>query len=62
MLQRYHIKLEAWFGGVKLNGVNCRRLMEKNEEIISRIKDIFIEMNKGTVSENKIDTYCKDHR
>ena len=50
----YHIKREAWFGGAKLNGVNCRRLMEKNEEGINRIKDIFIEMNKGTVSENKL--------
>ena len=36
--------------------------MEKNEEIINRIRDIFIEMNKGTVSENKIDIYFKDHR
>ena len=36
--------------------------MDKNEEIINRIKDIFIEMNKGTVSENNIDIYCKDHK
>ena len=55
----YHIKREAWFGGAKLNGVNCRRLMEKNEEIINSIRDIFIEMNKETVSENNIDIYCK---
>ena len=27
LLQTYHIKLEAWFGGAKLNGVNCKRLM-----------------------------------
>ena len=27
LLQIYHIKREAWFGGAKLNGVNCRRLM-----------------------------------
>ena len=58
----YHIKREAWFGGAKLNGVNCRRLMEKNEEIINSIRDIFIEMNKGTVSENNIDIYCKYHK
>ena len=56
----YHIKREAWFGGAKLNGVNCRRLMDKNEDIINSIRDIFIEMNKGTVSENKIDIYCKE--
>ena len=27
--QTYHIKREDWFGDTKLNGVNCRRLMEK---------------------------------
>ena len=27
--QTYHIKREDWFGGTKLNGVNCRRSMEK---------------------------------
>ena len=58
----YNIKREAWFGGAKLNGVNCRRLMDKNEDIINSIRDIFIEMNKGTVSENNIDIYCKDHK
>ena len=41
LLQMYHIKREAWFGGAKLNGVNCRRLMIKNEEIINKIRDIF---------------------
>ena len=46
----YHIKREAWFSGAKLNGVNCRRLMDKNEEIKNNIRDIFIEMNKGIVS------------
>ena len=49
LLQMYHIKREAWFGGAKLNGVNCRSLMDKNEEIINNIRDIFIEMNRGTV-------------
>ena len=29
LLQTYHIKREAWFGGVKLNGVNCRKLVGK---------------------------------
>ena len=45
LLQTYHIKREAWFGGAKLKGVNCRRLMWKNEEIINSIRDMFIEMN-----------------
>ena len=58
----YLIKREAWFGGSKLNGVNCRRLMDKNEEIINSIRDIFIEMNKGTASENNINIYCKEHK
>ena len=58
----HHIKRETWFGGAKLNGVNCGRLMDKNEEIINMIRDVFIEMNKGTVSENNIDIYCKDHK
>ena len=58
----YHIKREAWFGGAKLNGVNCRILMDKNEEIINSIRDMFIEMNKGTVSEDNINTYCKEHK
>ena len=57
LFQVYHIKREVWFVGFKLNGVNCRRLMDQNEEIINRIRDIFIEMNKGTVSEDKIDMY-----
>ena len=38
----YYIKREAWFGGTKLNGVNCRRLMDKNEEIINKTKDILL--------------------
>ena len=58
----YHIKREAWFGGAKLNGVNCRRLMNKNEEIINKIRDIFIEMNKGTVSEEYIHIYCDKYK
>ena len=45
LLQMYHIKREAWFGGAKLNEVNYRRLMDKNEEIINSIRDMFIEMN-----------------
>ena len=62
LLQMYRIKREVWFGGAKLNGVNCRRLMDKNEEIINRIRDIFIEMNKGTVSEANINIYCNEHK
>ena len=41
LLQMYHIKREAWFGGAKKNGVHCRRLMDKNEDIINSIRDIF---------------------
>ena len=62
LLQMYHIKREVWFGGAKLNGANCRRLMDKNEDIINRIRDIFIEMNEGTVSEDNINIYCKEHK
>ena len=58
LLQTYHIKREAWFGGAKLNGVNCRRLIDQNGVIINNIQDIFIEMNKGTVSEENITLYC----
>ena len=47
----YHIKQEAWFDGAKVNGVNCRRLMDQREVIINNILDIFIETNKGTVIE-----------
>ena len=36
--------------------------MEKNEEIINSIIEVFIEMNKGTVSENTIDIYCKYYK
>ena len=50
----YRTKREVWFSGAKLDGVNCRRLMGKNEDIINSIRDIFFEMNKGTVSENII--------
>ena len=41
LLQMYRIEREVWFGGAKLNGVNCRRLMDKNKVIINRIRDIF---------------------
>ena len=58
----YHIKREVWFGGSKLNDVNCRRLMDKNEDIIISTRDILIEMNKCTVSENSISIYCKEHK
>ena len=54
----YHIKREVLLGAAKLNGVNCRRLMHRNEVIINNIRDIVIEMNKGTVSEDNINMYC----
>ena len=46
----YHIKRKAWFGGAKLNWVNCKRLMDQDEVIINNIREIFIKMNKGKVS------------
>ena len=58
----HHIKREAWFCGAKLNEVNCRRLMGKNEEVINNIRDIVIEMNKGTVSDDNINMYCDKHQ
>ena len=58
LLQTYHIKRESWVDGTKLNGVNYRWLIGQNEEIIKNIRDIFIEMNKGTVSEDNINMYC----
>ena len=36
--------------------------MKKNEEIINSIRDIFIEMNKGTVSDDNINMYCDKHK
>ena len=58
----YHIKRETWFDDAKLNGVNCRILMDKSDEIINKIRDIFIEMNKGTESEENINIYCDKHK
>ena len=58
----YHIKQEAWFDGAKVNGVNCRRLMDQNVVIINNIWDIFIEMNKGTVFEENINVYYDKHK
>ena len=54
LLQMYHIKQESWFGSAKLNGVNCRKLMDKDKVIINKIRDIFIEINKSTASEENI--------
>ena len=34
----------------------------KNAEIINSIRDIFIEMKKGTVSEDNINIYCNEHK
>ena len=36
--------------------------MNKNEEIINSIRCIFIEMNKGTVSDENINMYCDRHK
>ena len=40
-LQTYHVKQEAWFGGDKLNGLKCRRLMDQNEVIINNIRYMY---------------------
>ena len=58
----YHIKREAWFGGDKLNEVNYRRFMYQYKVIINNIRDIFIEINKGTVVEEHINLYCDKHK
>ena len=62
LLQMYYIKQDAWFGGDKLAGVNCRRFMDQNEVIINIIRDICIEMNKCTVSEDKMNMYCDKYK
>ena len=36
--------------------------MDKNKDIINSIRDIFNKMNKGTVSENNINIYCREHK
>ena len=58
----YHIKLEAWFGGGKLNGVKCRRSMYQHKIIINNIWDVCIDMNKGIVTEDNINMYCDRHK
>ena len=52
------IKLEACFDGTKVNGMNCRRLMDKSEKINNNIRNIYIEMNEGTISDENINMYC----
>ena len=45
LLHMYYIKREAWLYGAKLketNGIYCRRLMDKNEGIINKMRDIFL--------------------
>ena len=36
--------------------------MDKNEEIIKSIRDIVIEINKSTVSNDSINMYCDKHK
>ena len=36
--------------------------MDKNEENINNIRDIFIEMNKGIVSDDDINMYCDKYK
>ena len=56
-----HIKQETWIGGVKLIGVNYRRLIDQNKVIINNIRDIFIELNKDAISGENINMYCDKH-
>ena len=58
----YHIKREVWFGEAKVNRVNYRRLIDQNKVIKNIIKDVFIKMNKGTLSEENINMYCDNHK
>ena len=62
LLQIYYIKREAWCGGAKLNEVNCRRLMDQLKVIINNIQDIFIDMNKRTITEDNMHIYCDRHK
>ena len=48
LLHKFDIKCEV-FGG-KLNGVKCRRLIKNHVDIIGEMRDIFVDMNKGIVS------------
>ena len=58
----YHIKREAQFGDAKLNEVNCRKLVDQNEVIINNIREIFIGMNKSTISEELINMSCDKYK
>ena len=51
LLHKFDIKRAVVF--VKLKGLNCRRFMKHHIDIINGIKDIFIEMNKGIVSDEE---------
>ena len=52
----------TWVGGTKLNGVNCRRLMDQHEIIINNIWDTFIYTNKGIVVKDNINMFCDKHK
>ena len=49
LLHKYHTKCEVF--GEKLNGVNCRRLMKNDADIIDRTRLIFI-LWAGIVSDD----------
>lgn len=53
ILHKFKTKREVWYGR-KTNGVNCRRLIKNYGKIINKIKDVFIETNKGAVSIEEI--------
>ena len=53
LLYIHDIKREVWFGG-GINNVNCRRLLKHHNEIINRIRLIFIEISKGIISDGGI--------
>ena len=58
----YHIKREGWFGVTNLNVINSRRLMGEHEVIVNDIHDIFININKGTITEDSINNVCDTHK
>ena len=50
---KYDLKREMFSVG-KWNRVNSRRLMKNNINTIDDIRDIFIEVNKGIISDEEI--------
>ena len=54
ILHKLNIIREIWYGGT-MTGFNCRWLLRNYCEILSKMKKIFIEMNKEVVFIEKIE-------